>query len=399
MKLRTTVVPIGLLACLIVSAQQPSAEAGQNSGARDSSHSQPTTADDKLVVHSNLVFLPTQVQRKNGETIYGLKPEQFVVEDNGVRQSVRIEEDPESSGLSLVVVVQCGRFGSSELSKFKGLATMIEGIVGDAPHEVAVISYGEGPYVLGDFTSDSETVHLALARLKPCGDFHAATIDAVYYAINMLKRRRTHYRRAILLIGESRDHGSRSKLHDVVAELGVSDTVIYSMTFSAARDEIVETLRHPYGQPEKEVFTPWPPPSPQPTPSPQPSSAESIPAALPAEPAYLDHAPLLSLPAELVLAINALRRNSASQLATLSGGEYMTFTTQKSFEDDLQCISNQIHNYYLLSFKPPSNPAFGLHTLRVRIPDYPDAVIQTRRSYWSGILESPAAATPAQGPN
>jgi VWFA-related protein len=379
-------------------AQQPSGESGQKA-ATGESQSGPTFPEaDKLTVHSNLVFLPTQVRRKNGETIYGLKPDQFVVEDNGVRQSVRIEEDPESTGLSLVVVVQCGRSAESELSKFKGLATMVEGIVGDAPHEVAVVSYGEGPYVLGDFTSDSETVRFALARLKPCGDFHAATIDAVYYAINMLKRRRTHYRRAILLIGESRDHGSRSKLHDVVAELGVSDTVIYSMTFAAVRDEIVETLRHPYGQHEKEVFTPWPPPSPQPTPSPQPSPAEARPAALPAEPAYLDHAPLFTLPVELVLAINALRRNSASELATLSGGEYMSFTSQKSFEDNLQRISNHIHNYYLLSFKPPGTPAFGLHSLRVRIPDYPDAVIQTRRNYWSGILEAPAVANPEQKP-
>jgi hypothetical protein len=77
----------------------------------------------------------------------------------------------------------------------------------------------------------------------------------------------------------------------------------------------------------------------------------------------------------------------------------MNFTTQKSFEDGLQRISNQIHNYYLLSFRPPATPAFGLHSLRVRIPDYPDAVIQTRKSYWSGILDSPTVGTPAQGPN
>jgi len=29
----------------------------------------------------------------------------------------------------------------------------------------------------------------------------------------------------------------------------------------------------------------------------------------------------------------------------------------------------------------------SLHSLRVRVNDYPDAVIQTRKSYWSGILE------------
>ena len=42
---------------------------------------------------SNLVILPTHVQTRHGETLYGLRPDQFVVEDNGVRQAVRMDED------------------------------------------------------------------------------------------------------------------------------------------------------------------------------------------------------------------------------------------------------------------------------------------------------------------
>ena len=63
----------------------------------------------------------------------------------------------------------------------------------------------------------------------------------------------------------------------------------------------------------------------------------------------------------------------------------MNFTTQKGFDQALDRIANQIHNYYLLSFKPPPGPAWGLHTLRVRVPDFPDAAIQTRTRYWAGI--------------
>lgn len=183
--------------------------------------------DYRFAVRSNLVFLPTRVQSKNGETIYGLKAEQFIVEDNGVPQPVRVEEDPEISGLSLVVAVQCGRFAASEFNKLKGLATMIDEITGDAPHEVSVISFGEATYLLGDFSGSPGSVRLALSKLKPCGrDSRAVAIDTVYYAMNMLKRRKNHFRRAILLISETRDHGSRSKLHDVIAELGITDTVI-----------------------------------------------------------------------------------------------------------------------------------------------------------------------------
>lgn len=178
----------------------------------------------KFSAHANLVFLPTRVENRRGETIYGLKPEQFIVEDNGVRQPVQMDEDPESRGLSLVVVVQCSRSAPAEFAKLKGLPAMIDAITGDAPHEVAVMSYGEGPYVLGEFSGNSDAVGQAISRLKSCGEFHAASIDAVYFAIHLLKGRPTHYRRAILLISETRDHGSRSKLHEVAAELGITDT-------------------------------------------------------------------------------------------------------------------------------------------------------------------------------
>jgi hypothetical protein len=93
------------------------------------------------------------------------------------------------------------------------------------------------------------------------------------------------------------------------------------------------------------------------------------------------------LPPEIQLIINALKANTASELASLSGGEYITFTTQKGFEDGLQRISDHIHDYYLLSFKPSSTSLLTLHTLSVRVADYPDAVIQTRKSYWPGVVE------------
>ena len=200
----------------------------------------------KFSVRSNLVFLPTRVQSKKGETIYGLQPEQFIVEDNGVRQSVQIDEGPDSSGVSLVVAIQCSRSATSEFNKIRGLGAMIGAIVGAAPHEVSIVSYGAGPYLLGDFSSRADAVGLALSKLKRCDDYGAASIDTVDYAINLLKRRPNHYRRAILLIGETRDHGSRAKLDEVVAELGSQGD---QRAASAGSAFVTATIRHPRRRP------------------------------------------------------------------------------------------------------------------------------------------------------
>ena len=191
----------------------------------------------------------------------------------------------------------------------------------------------------------------------------------------MLKRRENRYRRAILLGSEMRDHGSRAKLHEVIAELGVSNTVIYCVTFAPTRNEFVSAWRNPDPPPPPKPFSTDP--APPPPAKPEPVETEE----------YTDHAPTLTLPPQLMLIVNALRKNSASELAALSGGEYLSFTNQRSFDQRLDRIANQIHNYYLLSFKPAATATPSLHTLRVRVPDYPDAVVQTRQSYWSGILE------------
>jgi hypothetical protein len=190
----------------------------------------------------------------------------------------------------------------------------------------------------------------------------------------MLNRLQTHYRRAILLIGETRDHGSKAKLNEVVAELGITDTVIYSVAFSPARDEMHGDLRH-----SNDAYNVEPPKKDPPKP---PPLEDSVPGMTTAE-----KPPLFVWPPELVMMANALKRNSASELASLSGGEYVNFTTKKGFDAGLQRIANQIHNYYLLSFKPTADPPRGLHSIKVRVPDYPDAIIQTRKNYWAGMLE------------
>lgn len=336
--------PILLLNTGIAVAQNPPATPPVNpSGNNDQSYT--------LRTQSNIVLVPTTVQTKHGENIYELKPEQFVVEDNGVPQTIHLDEDTDSLGLSLVVVVQCGRSAGYEFPKLNGLGTMIDGIAGDAPREVAIVTYGSAPLLLGKFSSSVDAMAHALAQLEPCDDPEASTLDAVAYATRLLEARKNHYRHAILLISETRDHGSTAKPAEVIAALGRTNTVVDSVAFGPGKTEVLNDLKYGGG---------------------------SGPIGL------------------LVMAVNALKKNAAHELAALSGGEYINFTTQKGFDEGLHQLSNHVHNYYLLSFQPHGpngEPASGMHTIRVKIPDYPDARIRFRESYFAGELDSAAANT------
>jgi VWFA-related protein len=315
----------------------------------------PPAADDQsytLRTQSNIVLVPTTIQTKHGDMLYGLKPDQFVVEDNGVPQTIHLDEDTDSLGLSLVVVIQCSRSAGYEFPKLNGLGTMVDAIAGDAPREVAIVTYGSAPLLLGRFSNNVDAMAHALAQLEPCDDPDASTFDAVAYATRLLEARKNHYRHAILLISETRDHGSTTKPAEVIAALGRTNTVVDSVAFGPGKTEILDDLKYGGG---------------------------SGPIGL------------------LVMAVNALKKNASHELAALSGGEYVNFTTQKGFDQGLQQLTNHVHNYYLLSFQPHAEangePASGMHRIRVKVPDYPDARIRFRESYFAGELDSAAANT------
>src|SRR5580698_5727747 len=79
-----------------------------------------------LKTQSNVVLVPTTVETRHGDILYTLKPEQFVVEDNGVPQTIHLDQDTDALGLSLVVVIQCSRSAGWEFAKFDGLPAMID---------------------------------------------------------------------------------------------------------------------------------------------------------------------------------------------------------------------------------------------------------------------------------
>ena len=318
--------------------------AAQTNASPQQQDNQPYT----LKTQSNVVLVPTTVETKHGDILYELKPEQFVVEDNGVPQTIHLDQDTDALGLSLVVVIQCSRSAIMEFAKLRGLLTMIDAVAGDAPREVAIVTYGSTPDLLGDFSSDPAAAAHALSQLQPCDDDpNAATLDAVAYATGLLEARQNHYRHAILLISETRDHGSEIKPAKVIAALGRTNTVVDSVAFGPGKTEILNDLHYGGGSGPFDL---------------------------------------------LIMAVNALKKNAAHELASLSGGEYINFSTQKGFDNGLNQLSNHIHNYYLISFQPHAeangSPAPGMHSIRVKIPDYPDAKIRSRESYFSGTLDT-----------
>lgn len=93
-------------------------------------------------------------------------------------------------------------------------------------------------------------------------------------------------------------------------------------------------------------------------------------------------APPLRLATMTFLAVrNGLRTNTAESLAQLTGDEFYKFNDARQLKASLIGASNNIPNYYVLSFRPVDLTP-GLHELRVTTKNSPQLVTRFRREYW-----------------
>jgi VWFA-related protein len=309
----------------------------------------PDAPETTIHVHTSEVLIPTLVrERKSGEIVYGLGPGDFAVYDNGVPQKIHVDEDLDTAPVSVVIAVETGRSGLLEFNKINRLGSLIDLFLGDGQSEVAVVSFDSRPRLISDFSGDDEAVRGAMKHLQP-GDGGAAIYDAVGYSLELLQGRPESHRRVLLLISETRDHGSHEvNASDVVKAVGISNTLVASLAFAPGRDEFVHDLGSSSGAGQyANMLTP------------------------------------------LLMAINAARKNVARQIAEMSGGEYAPFAKERTFEQRVAEISRDARNRYLLSFTP-QNQAPGLHTLDVRVLRNIDVGVVARANYWLQPPESGA---------
>ncbi|HEY1938800.1 MAG TPA: VWA domain-containing protein [Candidatus Angelobacter sp.] len=303
---------------------------------------------------SNVVFVPTLVKDKAGKLVFGLHASDFIIEDDGVEQQVSMDEAEPQEAVSLVIAIQSGRSALYEFQRMKGISSMLDQIVSQPQVQTAIVIFDNNVELAQDFSFESAGTEEYLKSMMegprrnmeegdPSG---AAILDAVHYSVKLLAKQPEDSRRVLLLISETRDHGSHAvKIDDVVSAISESNTVVYTLAFSPTASTAMDTLR---GE--------W--------------DARTDPAGW-----NLDVFRLMKMARE------AMRKNTPKATASLTGGEYALFTSHKSFERLMTDFTNHLHNRYLLRFEP-KNPRPGLHDIRVRLREEKDKVILARRSYW-----------------
>jgi VWFA-related protein len=354
-------------------------------------------------------MVPALVLTRSGDLVFTLQAEDFLVTDDGIPQKLMLEPETGGEPLALVVLVEIGGAGAREFDRLGSLAPMLGPLTGNVPPKLAVVAFDSEPTLVQGFTPRIEAAEEAVRNLTPgCTREHhqdfcqsstarhdaaeadngAAILDSIGFAVDLLRHQPVGYRRAILLVSETMDRGSRLTLDQAVRAVTDTNTTIYSIGFSTAKSEAVHYASHqlPYtvedGSFRLENAYPNPPhgcmgkdPDPDPD-GPHNKLAQFY-------DCLVQLAPPLGLGKMAAIATaDALQRNVPQTVSQLTGGEYFRLTNAKSLERDLGAIANHLPNRYVLSFHPQS-PHPGMHILSVRLREYPDLAITARRSYWA----------------
>jgi VWFA-related protein len=331
----------------------------------------------KVTVHSNLVMVPVFVNTKGGHVVFDLNADDFLLTDNGVSQLLTLEQDTDSQPLALAIVVETGGAGASHLADYQELGSVLDALIGNVEHRIAVIGFDGTPHLIVSFTTKTEDASNALATLSQ-GDHDATILDAVAFAVAQLREQPTRYRRTILLLSETIDRGSKTTLSDALRLISDTNTAIYSFGFSSTRSAVsheASKLSSNDPGPEHGCFSR--------------TGADSEYEGHYSE-QVLDCISQLAPPLRLatmtfLTARNALRTNTAASLAQLTGGEFFHFHDAKELKAGMIALSNDMPNYYVLSFQP-ANPTPGLHALHVATKGRPQWVTKYRREYWIDAL-------------
>lgn len=308
-----------------------------------------------ITATTTLVLAPTLVRSLSGDLIPGLRAEDFRLTDNGVPQIVSIE-DTTRQPLAVVVLMQTGASAPRQFANYRNLTPLLENMMGSSAYRVALVTFDSQPEEIWNFPPRVDGLSDAFTHPEP-GDGGAAILDAVNMGIDLLEQQPPASRRILLLLSQPDDVGSRIPPADIIRRLGTSNTTIYSVTYSPQKAWLKDQFTKPrHGNPPYQLG--------------------------PMGPAVCY---TFDLGTPLGVAVSAMHHDTAAEIATLSGGEHLRFSSKLNLERELASLANHIPNAYTLSFHPTSVQP-GFHALHVEVLHQPAGPLSvtTRTGYWSG---------------
>ncbi len=284
----------------------------------------------KIQVESALVTVPVVVRDAQGRFVNGLPAGAFKLFDDGRQVPISLfltSEDP----VKIALLVDTSQSAKTVLKKIKKAANQF--LKQRRPRDLAmVVGFDSDVEVLCPLSSDGSELKEAVKRAE-AGGAYTRMHDAVREIVQKRFRTATG-RKAIILLTDGRDQGSRLSAKDLLNVVASSNAPIYSIFYSVDPQELMKEL-------------------------------------LGIKPRRGDAS----------VSWKQQEREAAEFLEKISGlsGGRLYASDIKDLDGIFRQISEELHSQYLLGFYPEKLGG-AAHTLVVSV-SVPEAAVRSRHSY------------------
>ena len=270
----------------------------------------------------DLVTIYVTVRDAGGRLVRDLRPEDFVVLEDGVQQEIAqldFGETPVSA--ALLLDQSSSMLGGGVRAERAGGRTLVDSLVSET-NRVMVMGFTDQVYVYTSLTNDSGRLIAALEAVVPDGS--TALFDTLAEAVRKVNRHRG--KRALIVLSDGLDTQSKLAFEDVVEYLRQTDVLVYTIGLQ-----------------------------------------------------------LMHEGTELGDASGAVKRG-LEQLRTLAeatGGAAYFPLALSELEEIYGRIADELNSQYAVSFYPREVALDGrFHRVQVRVPGHPDYLVQAREGYY-----------------
>jgi VWFA-related protein len=184
-----------------------------------------------LRVDVRLVNIYATVIDSNGRYVAGLKRNDFLVEEDGKRQTLSYVDQNQDTPVSIGIVLDTSGSMRSKLdTATEAIDRFVRTIQPD--DDIFLMSFDSDTYLLQDFTSDRAKLRKGLRYAESEG--RTALYDALEAALKKIKSG-ANQKRAILLITDGEDTASHASFEEIRERIRES-TPVYPLGITATRD-------------------------------------------------------------------------------------------------------------------------------------------------------------------
>jgi Ca-activated chloride channel homolog len=184
--------------------------------------------NDVITVESATVVLNASILDAQGRTVASLRPDQFSIFEDGVKQQISYFSSAETPFAAVILIDTSGSM-ESRISMARAAAiNFLDGLRED--DQVAVYRFSSKVELVQDF-SGSRDVADGLFEIK--ADGMTALNDAIFKAANELKRR-PEKRRAIVVLSDGADTFSGRSAEKALKAALEAHSLIYTIDMSSA---------------------------------------------------------------------------------------------------------------------------------------------------------------------